>query len=225
MATTSGEDSAESGATKRARPSKKPREVTAQRRDDILRAALDTFGTRGYYNGSLIEIADKVGMTRAGVLHHFGSKDNLLLETLLFRDFTDVEGLEDKAPPVGLELFHHLVRTARNNEARPGIVKTYSVLSAESVTEGHPGQEWFRVRFEGLRSMIGVSLAMVCDDTNRPSDAEITNAATAIIAVMDGLQVQWLLDPERVGLAETTAFTINAILASLIAADGRERVI
>ena len=60
----------------------KPREETARKRREILRAATAVFGSRGYSKGSLAEIADLVGMTHAGVLHHFGSKDGLL-EALL----------------------------------------------------------------------------------------------------------------------------------------------
>ena len=78
-------------AVKRREP--KMRQETVQRREDILKAALTTFGSKGYKNGSLAEIAEQVDMTHAGVLHHFGSKDQLLLEVLSYRDKTDVAGL------------------------------------------------------------------------------------------------------------------------------------
>jgi len=79
----------------------RPRQETGAKREGILRAAMATFGSRGYKNGSLSEIAQQVGMTHAGVLHHFGSKDLLLLEVLTYRDRTDVEHLEGKHIPVG----------------------------------------------------------------------------------------------------------------------------
>ena len=52
-------------------------------------------------NGTLADIADQVGMTHAGVLHHFGSKDQLLLEVLAYRDETDVADLEEQHIPGG----------------------------------------------------------------------------------------------------------------------------
>ncbi|NTW38886.1 MAG: helix-turn-helix transcriptional regulator, partial [Cellulomonadaceae bacterium] len=55
------------------------RPATAERRRDILEAALEIFGAKGYNKGPLAEIAEQVGMTHAGILHHFGSKDELLL--------------------------------------------------------------------------------------------------------------------------------------------------
>jgi len=195
---------------------RKPRAATAARREEILQAAMETFGSRGYYNGSLGEVAERVGMTHAGVLHHFGSKDRLLLEVLEYRDRTDVEHLEGHQPPGGLGLFHHLVTTARLNAQRPGIVQTYAVLSAEAVTEDHPGQDWFRERYTELRRLVGAALTEVCADDDPPSPADLDAAAASVLAVMDGLQIQWLLDRDAVDLAGATAFAIDAILTAAV---------
>ena len=194
----------------------KPREETARKRREILRAATEVFGNRGYSKGSLAEIAEIVGMTHAGVLHHFGSKDALLLEVLLYRDETDVEHLEGSHLPGGLELFRHLVRTATLNEDRPGIIQAYAVLSAESVTDEHPAKDFFRCRYETLRKDVTAALAEICDPADPPTAEDIASATHSIIAVMDGLQIQWLLAPNEIPLARSSAFAIDAILAAVI---------
>lgn len=195
---------------------RRPRKETLLRREEILRAAIVTFGAKGYYNGSLVEVAEQVGMTHAGVLHHFGSKDQLLIQMLEYRDRADVEHLEGKQPPAGIDLFRHLAETARLNMSRPGIVQTYTVLSAEAVTNDHPGQAWFRSRYDVLRALLSASIVQVCGDENPPTEAEIGSAAASILAVMDGLQIQWLLDPDAVDLAQATAFAIEAILSAVV---------
>ena len=214
-------------AAARRRPAgaRQPRPETARRREEILQAAMTTFGAKGYYNGSLVEIAEKVGITHAGVLHHFGSKDHLLIEVLEYRDRAGVEHLEGHQAPTGLELFRHLIATARANMDRPGIVQTYTVLSAESVTDAHPGQAWFQARFQGLRALLVESLKQVCGPENLRPEAEIESAAEAIVAVMDGLQIQWLLDPEAVDLAGSTAFAIEAILAAVVSPRERKAIL
>ena len=199
----------------------KPREETARKRREILRAATEVFGNKGYAKGSLAEIAELVGMTHAGVLHHFGSKDALLLEVLVYRDETDVEHLEGHHIPDGLDLFRHLVTTARLNEDRPGIIQAFAVLSAESVTDDHPAKEFFRTRYETLRGEVREALVSICDVTDPPEAEAIDSAVASVIAVMDGLQIQWLLDPTAVRLAESSAFAIDAILAASI--QGRRR--
>ncbi|WP_052366796.1 TetR/AcrR family transcriptional regulator [Paraoerskovia marina] len=218
--TTAAEERPASG-TARAR---RPRAATAERREEILSAAMRTFGSRGYHNGSLAEVAEQVGITHAGVLHHFGSKDRLLIAVLEFRDRVDVEHLEGQHIPEGLELFRHLVRTARMNEDRPGIVQAYTAITGESVTDGHPAADWVTERFRVLRESIGTALSEVAAERSVEVDldrATLDRAASAIIGVMDGLQSQWLLDPEAVRLADSTAFAIEAIMSATLAGSAR----
>jgi len=201
-------------AVKRREP--KMRQETVQRREDILKAALTTFGSKGYKNGSLAEIAEQVDMTHAGVLHHFGSKDALLLEVLSYRDKTDVAHLQGQHIPDGIDLFRHLIKTAFMNMQRRGIVQAYAVLSAESVTDDHPAREFFETRYEVLRNEVRHAFEVVCAEHGVDDAQTIDDAAAAVLAVMDGLQVQWLLHPDDVNLARSTEFAIRAILSSVL---------
>ncbi|MFJ4978421.1 TetR family transcriptional regulator [Streptomyces coeruleorubidus] len=185
-----------------------------QRRQEILQIAMDTFAARGYNNASLQEIADRAGVTQAGVLHYFRSKAQLLTSVLDLRDATDIEQLGPDRPQ-GLAFLRHLVDTARRNTEREGIVRLYAVLSAESVTEGHPAQEYFRDRYAGLRTLVAEALAEACELGETRPDLNVEEAATAIIAVMDGLQIQWLLAPDSVDMAASTDRVITALLADL----------
>jgi len=192
------------------------RPETLAKRTEILRAATATFGAKGYNRGPLTEIAEQVGMTHAGILHHFGSKDQLLVEVLKFRDRTDVEGLRDQRMPDGLDRFRHLVRTAFANESRHGIVQAYAVLSAESVTEGHPGRAYFEERYRTLRQDLRDAFEDVCAERGITVPATVDRAAASILAVMDGLQVQWLLARNDVELAEASAFAIEALVSAVL---------
>ncbi len=140
------------------------------------------------------------------------SKDQLLVEVLEYRDKEDVRELEGQHIPGGIELFRHLVRTAAANEDRPGIVQSYSVLTGESVTENHPARAWVTERFTVLRGEITDAVETVVGPGVEHERA--VEAASAIIGVMDGLQVQWLLD-DTVHLAHATRFAIEAILQAV----------
>ena len=205
-------------ATKQREPRVRP--DTLARREEIVRAATEIFGSRGYKAGPLTEIAEQVGMTHAGILHHFGSKQRLLLEVLSYRDASDVADLEGKHIPDGIELFRHLVRTAFANARRAGIVQAYAVLSAESVTDDHPARSYFEARYRQLRGEVAHAFAVVCAERGVSSQATVAHASASILAVMDGLQVQWLLDPDAVQLGEASAFAIEAILSAVL--DPRE---
>jgi AcrR family transcriptional regulator len=187
-----------------------------QRRQEILQIAMDTFAARGYNNASLQEIADRAGVTQAGVLHYFRSKPQLLTSVLALRDETDIEQLGPERPR-GLAFLRHLVDTVRRNTEREGIVRLYAVLSAESVTEGHPAQDYFRDRYAGLRTLVTEALAEASELGETRPDLNLEEAATAIIAVMDGLQIQWLLAPDSVDMGAATDRVITALLADITA--------
>ncbi|MDR2975288.1 MAG: TetR/AcrR family transcriptional regulator [Propionibacteriaceae bacterium] len=201
-------------ADKPVRKKHRPRAGTAQRRQEILDAAMKVFATKGFHAGTLNDVAELVGMTHAGVLHHFGSKENLLQAVIDHRDSVDSS---EAHAAYGLDFFKHLIATATLNATRPGIVQTYVVLSAEAVTDGNPGADYFTGRFEGLRELVVSQLRALTPSDDPLSDKELNSAASNIIALMDGLQVQWLLNPDSVDLVDATVFGINAIVARVIA--------
>ena len=200
------------GSTSTTPRTRAPRVSADQRREEILVAAHEVFGARGFHKASLGEIAEKVGITHPGILHHFGSKDQLFVEVLALRERLDVAGYENNEPPGGPQMLRHLIHTAEVNTGRVGLVQSYVVLSAESVTEGHPAQESFRQRFAVLRGQISRSLGETCAPWATPPVDELDAAASTIIAVMDGLQVQWLLDPDSVDMPEALAQVIDGLL-------------
>ena len=198
-----------------------PREGTKRRRQDILEAAMRVFAAKGFHRGTLSDVAELADMTQAGVLHHFGSKENLLRAVIDYRD--NIDSSEAHAA-YGLDFFNHLIATARQNTARPGIVQTYVVLSAEAVTEDNPGAEYFASRFESLRELVMSQLRELNSAEDPLPDNQLEAAASNIIALMDGLQVQWLLNPD-VDLVDDTFFGIDSILRSVKAGASRQRIV
>ncbi len=60
-----------------------PRAPDAQHRlREICRIAARVFYEKGYSGASMQEIAEAVGLTKAGLYHHIGSKDRLLFEIM-----------------------------------------------------------------------------------------------------------------------------------------------
>ncbi len=207
-------DSTPSAPPEQAAPRRpKPQARTLERREDVLRAAMSVFGQRGYNKGALVEVAEQAGMTHAGVLHHFGSKEGLLVAMLQYRDGLEAAGVPGRAQTEGPAFLGHLLETVKENTDRPGVVQTYTVLSAESVTAGHPAQSYFRDRLTGLRDKIAGVLAEVTD--READDSEVRDSASALIALMDGLQVQWLLDPDAVDMPRIVAKVMDELVDEL----------
>lgn len=215
-ATTADVDEPAAGRANPSRRSPKSRPETVAKRMVILKQAVEVFGEKGYANASLAEIADRVGMTHAGILHHFGSKQNLLLEAVSHRDQSDLAEHGWRTIPRGRAQFDHLIETAFRNAERPGIVQAFVVLSADAVTSCNPALAYFQGRYRVLRKDIAENFEALCAQAGVTDTSAIAHATASILAVMDGLQYQWLLDPGAVDLGEATRFAINAIVDAVL---------
>lgn len=160
------------------------------RRQQILEEAVRLFGEVGYRAASLRELAQRCGLSHPGLLHHVGDKESLLLAVLEHRDAADAAetGLLGAQ---GADRLEALVEVVRRNASRRGIVELYCVLSAEATAPEHPAHAYFADRY--ARTV--ASLAEAFDHEDDP-----VSAARRLVAVVDGLQVQWLLDPGGVDM-------------------------
>ncbi|MFG2827967.1 TetR/AcrR family transcriptional regulator [Streptomyces sp. NPDC048434] len=168
----------------------------AERREALLQAAMELIAERGYRRTSLAAVAERAGLTQQGLLHHFPTKELLLVGVLEARDRWD---LASAAAASGTWRTDALAQLVDYNATRPGIVQTYTVLSADSVTEDHPARAFFESRFRAVRASMTEALRAECGDT-LPGGLTPERAAPLLSAVMDGLQLQWLLDPEEVDM-------------------------
>ncbi|KOU61266.1 TetR family transcriptional regulator [Streptomyces sp. MMG1533] len=165
---------------------------SAERRAEIVRAALEVIAERGYRGASLAAVAERVGLTQQGLLHYFPTKDALLVAVLEERDKWD-------AVPVGQWRTDLLAALVEYNAMRPGIIQTFSALLGESVTEGHPARGYFTERYAQVRTNMAAVLRAEYGD-RLPNGLTPERTAPLLVAVMDGLQYQWLLDPESVDM-------------------------
>lgn len=161
------------------------------RRQEILNAALLVFGKGGFHSGSLREIAKRVDLTPAGVLHHFASKEELFTEVLRQRD----EHVRAAAGDVSENtLLEQMRKVVAYNQTTRGLTSLYTVISAEATDDGHPAHEYFVERYGATAADTERVLTEAQSDGLVRGDLDVRHASRLIMAVMDGLQQQWLLD-------------------------------
>jgi AcrR family transcriptional regulator len=181
------------------------------RREDIITAAAAAYGELGYHSSSLREIAKRVGISHAGLLYHFPTKEALLAAVLERRDAEDSEREKLTVTP-GLDVLRHFVALAEHNVRHPGIVDLYSRLAAEAVAPDHPAHDYFVRHYRAAREGVHESFeALAARGELRPGIAPGA-AALAFIALMDGLQVQWLTVPGDVDLVDSLRFYLQNLL-------------
>ena len=187
--------------------------VGRARRDEIVDEAMKLFAAGGFRGTSLQEIARGVGISKATLLHHFGSKDSLLIAVLRRRDERAPAGVPSPAV-APLDLATGLADGARQNSLEPGLVELYSVLAAESANPEHPGHAFFAERFRTGRLYFTAMFAALAADGRLRPGADPAFEAAWLLALWDGLQLQWLYDPSAVDVAEHLSGHLSQVIVS-----------
>lgn len=159
----------------------------------ILDAALAVFAESGFRSGSIKEVANRVEMSEAGLLHHFDSKAKLLAAVLERRDELARQFIPTQ-PIDGLDALRGLVALARFNASEPGVVELYCTLSAEATSPRHPAHAYFVERYVFVRRTVHAAFSSLEAQGLLREGITPGTATRETIALMDGLQVQWLLD-------------------------------
>ncbi|THA68599.1 TetR/AcrR family transcriptional regulator [Streptomyces sp. A0958] len=181
------------------------------KREEILDQAMAMFGEAGYRGASLRVIATRCGISHPGLLHHFPTKQSLLLAVLEHRDAVDGEWLE-AGRPTGVDRLRRLVDLAALNAQRRGIVELFCVLSAEATSADHPAHAYFVERYRGSVLSTAVSYAEARDKGVLREGIAPEEAAQQLIALMDGLQTQWLLSGGATDMAGVLRAYVQAQL-------------
>jgi AcrR family transcriptional regulator len=162
------------------------------KREEILTAALDVIARNGYQHTSVRDLAQAVGLSQAGLLHYFSSKEELFAEILRKRDEVD----RDRMPHGEGTMVAGLVEVVRHNADVPGLVQLYAQLSTEATHPEHAAHDFFVERYASLRSSLASDLRAAQDRGELSSSLDATTVATILLAAADGLQTQWMLDPD-----------------------------
>lgn len=164
------------------------------RRQEILDAAIHVFAQRGADRTSLRAIAQEVGVTHAALIHHFGSLEQLLVDVYqesARRLDRGARGADGVSPVETMRL------SAQQNREVPGMVQLYTTLVAAALEEGHPAATAFASeRFAAVRAALADQVRSQQADGRIRSDLDADQVAALVIAASDGLQTQWLLDPD-----------------------------
>ena len=176
-------------------------ERTRLRKEQVIRAAIRFFGQHGFRGAKLADIANAAGVTEPGLLHHYPSKVHLLMDVLAERDRIDHERFDPaRRGPTG-DLLASLQALVEYNQTVPGLVQMFAVLAAESIDAQHPGHDFFMRRYRNVRQQSLDAMRQAQQRGEVRDDISAQDLVTLVLALMDGLQIQWLFEPDQVNMA------------------------
>lgn len=183
-----------------------PRRTQAERtrvsREKIIHSATEAFAQKGFRGAKMSDIAKAADLTEPGLLHHFPSKTHLLMEVLKERDRIDSERMRATLQKNGNHFLEAGIELVEHNQTVPGLVQLFNLMVAESISPDHPAHEFFIDRYQRARGHSVQSIQQAQQAGEVRSDVSPEALAVLLFAMMDGLQVQWLLEPETIDMSE-----------------------
>jgi AcrR family transcriptional regulator len=161
------------------------------RRQRILSVAERLLARNGWRNTSLAQIAKEAGVTPAGLLHHFESKEQLLNAVLDARDTDD----EIHADYRSGDLITELSRVPERFERAPELVGTFTVLLVENIASDAPLHDRLHKRYRDAVDIITKIIQRGQSDGSYRPDLDAASKAVEILAFINGMETLWLLDP------------------------------
>jgi AcrR family transcriptional regulator len=190
-----------------------PYRTGIRRREQLVSIAMNVFGEHGFAGGSLRTIAEQAGVNHATLIQHFGSKEGLLTAVLEEWDRRTVENsLTDVS---GLDYFRRLPDVMAAHQDNRGLLELFTTIAAEASNPAHPGHAFITQRYTANLGTLSAHLQEAVDagDIAPLSPAQIEVEVRLLTAMMDGIGLQWLLNPETDIRASVSTYVERAIAA------------
>jgi len=170
------------------------------KRDAILRAAIDVFADRGYFNAQVADVARVAGVAAGTVYLYFRSKDDLLI-SIFERGMREAlaEGralVADAADPR-----ERLRRLARLHLARLGRDRNLAIVFQVELRQSTKFMERFSSTL--LRDYLGLMRDAIADGQRLAvfrTDIKATTAAKVLFGALDEMATNWILSRRRYSL-------------------------
>ncbi|KUI41677.1 TetR family transcriptional regulator [Mycobacterium sp. GA-1199] len=184
-------------ATEPARPYATLLAKGEDRRQRILAVAERLLARNGWRNTSLAQIAKEAGVTPAGLLHHFESKEQLLNAVLDARDADDAIHADYRSG----DLVTELGRVPERFDRAPELVGTFTVLLVENIAPDAPLHDRLVKRYRDAVDIVTAIIERGQRSGKYRQDLDAATKAVEILAFTYGMETLWLLDPS-IQLAE-----------------------
>ncbi len=160
------------------------------RKARILAAAQRLLTRNGWRNTTLAQIAKEAGVSAAGLLHHFESKEQLLHAVVDARDADD-DAHADRSG----DLLEQLANVGERVDRNPELVGTYSVLLVENLMPDAPLHDRMFNRQRAAVEIVADLIRRGQESGRYRSDFDPALKAVQIVSLVNGMEISWLLDP------------------------------
>jgi AcrR family transcriptional regulator len=198
-------------------PKLKPATLTA-RKNHILQAALTRFASQGYHDTTVDDIAREADLSKGSIYVHFDSKKELFLSAFVW--FFDEFGVFDARDAVGSSAYEKLLCvlgrsiTAITSEAFLQGLQLLVEVWAKNARDSD-----MKKAAETLYTQFSQPLIEIIQTGSEDGEFVPVHAptlASILLAILDGLIVQVIIDPTAVDWVSVSE-TLDTLIAGLLA--------
>jgi AcrR family transcriptional regulator len=176
------------------------REVTEQRREQMLRAALEVIVERGYAETRIADVAERVGISPALVIYYFKTRDQLLTEALGYSEdlwyATGTRRLESITTAAG-QLTEMIAMTCLPDTDPAARGEWLLWLDLWALSPRNAGVAAVRRKFDERWRQAIKAIVLAGQEAGEFAPADADEFAVTLSALLDGMAVQIALeDPD-----------------------------
>jgi AcrR family transcriptional regulator len=160
------------------------------RRQRILAVAQRLLARNGSRGTTLGQIAQEAGVSPAGLLHHFESKEQLLHAVLDARDADDLADAD-----LSGEILEQLEKVTERFRRAPDLIGMFTVLLMENLDPEAPLHARFLRRYRDGVAIVAEGIRRGQRAGRYRTDVDPAVKAVEIVAFLYGMETSWLLDP------------------------------
>jgi AcrR family transcriptional regulator len=160
------------------------------RRQRILAVAQRLLARNGSRGTTLGQIAQEAGVSPAGLLHHFESKEQLLHAVLDARDEDDLLNAN-----LSGDILEQLEGVTERFRRAPSLIGMFTVLLMENLDPEAPLHGRFLRRYRDSVGIIAEGIRRGQRAGRYRTDVDPAVKAVEIVAFLYGMETSWLLDP------------------------------
>jgi TetR/AcrR family fatty acid metabolism transcriptional regulator len=201
---------------------RRPDTAAAPKRDAILRAAIDVFANRGFFNAQVADVARAAGVAAGTVYLYFRSKDDLLasiFERTMSEALVEARAVvSDVGNPA-----ERLRRFARLHLARLGRDRNLAIVFQVELRQSVKFME--RLSATLLRDYLGQIRAAIADGQAAGvfrDDLNATAAAKMFFGALDEMATNWILSRRRYSLEDDADQVVDLFLGGALARFGEQ---
>ncbi|MCV2395887.1 TetR/AcrR family transcriptional regulator [Actinotalea sp. M2MS4P-6] len=194
-----------------------PYRVGRERRAAIIAAAADRFAVDGYHETSMNQLARELGITQGGLLHHFPSKQHLLLAVAEHRLDVSVAWWDDITPAsTAGEIIDRMIKVTALFLTEPGLIELAVAVATEAADTASPAHEVLFSRYDAVLTNLTSRFAACAARGELRPGVDPESLARRCVAISDGLQLQWTLADRTIDLLGLVSAALRDVAVATI---------